>query len=66
VITLVFSANLLSGPLALALTGPAVDEWGLTVLYVVIALGVSVASALIVTLANVPVAKNLSRRGYFL
>ena len=54
VLTLVFSANLMTGPLALALTGPALEKWGLTAVYVAIALGVSVASALIVTLANMP------------
>ena len=49
-----------------ALTGPALENWGLTAVYVVIALGVSVASALIVTLANIPPAdEKLSRRGYF-
>jgi len=54
VLTFVFSANLFSGPLAFALTGPALERWGLTPVYVVIALGVSVASAVIVTLAAVP------------
>jgi predicted MFS family arabinose efflux permease len=54
VMTLLFSVNLFSGPLALALTGPALQAWGLTPVYVLIALGVSAGSALIVTLAGVP------------
>jgi MFS family permease len=51
VITFVLSMNLLTGPLAYALTGPALDRWGLTVVYAFVAIGVSLASAILVTLA---------------
>lgn len=71
VLTLVLSANLLAGPLAFALTGPALERWGLTAVYVVVALGISVASALIATLGNVPpavppAATRMSRQGHVL
>lgn len=51
VLTFVLTTNLFAGPVAYALTGPALDRWGLTPLYVVIASGVSVAAALMVRLA---------------
>ncbi|MBX6751110.1 MAG: MFS transporter [Micromonosporaceae bacterium] len=51
VITFILSMNLLTGPLAYALTGPVLDQWGLARLYVGVALGVSVAAGVLVTLA---------------
>jgi MFS family permease len=53
VLTFVLTTNLLSGPVAFALTGPALDHWGLTPVYLVVAVGVTAAAALMVTLAFV-------------
>jgi DHA3 family macrolide efflux protein-like MFS transporter len=53
VLAFVLTANTLAGPLAYALTGPALDRWGLTSVYVVAAVGVSAGAAMIVTLASV-------------
>ncbi|HEY7223736.1 MAG TPA: MFS transporter [Micromonosporaceae bacterium] len=53
VVTFVLTTNMLTGPIAFALTGPALDHWGLTPVYVVVAVGVTAASALMVTLASV-------------
>lgn len=50
VITFILSMNLITGPLAYALTGPALDRWGLTPVYAFVALGVSGASAVLVSL----------------
>jgi MFS family permease len=51
VITFILSMNLLAGPVAYALTGPVLDRWGVPPLYVGVALGVSVAAGVLVTLA---------------
>jgi MFS family permease len=51
VITFILTMNLLAGPIAYALTGPALDRWGLRPVYVVVAIGVSLAAALMVSLA---------------
>ena len=51
VITFILSMNLLTGPIAYALTGPVLDLWGLSWLYVGVALGVSLAAGVLVTLA---------------
>jgi MFS family permease len=51
VVTFILTMNLLIGPLAYALTGPMLDNWGVRPVYVFVAVGVSVASAMLVTLA---------------
>ncbi len=51
VLSFVLTTNLLAGPVAYAVTGPALDQWGLTRVYLVIALGVSFAAALMLRLA---------------
>jgi MFS family permease len=51
VLTFVLTTNLLAGPLAYALTGPALDAWGLGPVYVIIACGVSMAAAIMVRIA---------------
>jgi MFS family permease len=54
VVAFILTMNLLTGPLAYALTGPVLDRWGLTPVYVFVALGVSAAAAVLVTVAFVP------------
>jgi MFS family permease len=51
VVTFILSMNLLTSPIAYALTGPVLDRWGLSLLYVGVALGVSVAAGVLVALA---------------
>jgi MFS family permease len=51
VVTFILTMNLIAGPIAFMLTGPALDRWGLTPVYVVVALGSTAAAALIVSLA---------------
>ena len=51
VITFILTMNLLTGPIAYALTGPVLDRWKLTPVYVFVALGVSIAAAVLVSLA---------------
>jgi predicted MFS family arabinose efflux permease len=53
VITFILTMNLITGPIAYALTGPVLDQWGLAPVYVFVALGVSTAAAVMVTLAFV-------------
>jgi MFS family permease len=51
VVTFILTMNLLIGPLAYALTGPALDYWELRPVYVFVAVGVTIASTMLVTLA---------------
>jgi MFS family permease len=53
VVTFILTVNLVTGPLAYALTGPALDRWRLTSIYTFVALGVSAAATVLVTLAFV-------------
>jgi hypothetical protein len=49
VLTFVMTANLLAGPLAYLLTGPALDWLGLTPVYLLVALGNTATAALMLT-----------------
>jgi predicted MFS family arabinose efflux permease len=52
VLTFVMTANLLAGPLAYMLTGPALDWLGLTPVYLLVALGNTATAALMMTFAR--------------
>lgn len=49
-IAFVMTANLLAGPLGYALSGPAMQAWGLRTMYIAVAGGVSVAALLMATI----------------
>ncbi len=53
VITFVMTANLLAGPVGYALAGPALQAWGLTTLFIVVAAGITAAAALMTTIIRV-------------
>jgi MFS family permease len=54
VLTFVLTTNQLAGPVAFALTGPALDRLGLTAVYFVIAVGVTGAATLLALVHRVP------------
>lgn len=51
VITFIMSMNLLTGPIAYALTGPVIELWGLGWLYLAVAAGVGVGAGVLAALA---------------
>lgn len=51
VVIFILTMNLVAGPIAYALTGPVLDHWGLTPVYVFVAVGVTGAAALLVSRA---------------
>ena len=53
VVTFVMTANLLAGPIAFALTGPVLDEFGLAPVFLVVAVGVSGAAVVLMTMAGI-------------
>ncbi len=53
VVTFVMTANLLVGPVGYSLTGPGLDRWGLTPVLAVVAIGVSAAALLLMTMAGI-------------
>jgi hypothetical protein len=61
VLAFVLTSNAVAGPVAYALTGPALDRWGLTTVYAFVALGASAAAALMVRLASASTGPLLKR-----
>ena len=53
VVTFVMTANLLAGPIAFSLTGPVLDKFGLTPVFLVVAIGVSSAAVVLMTMAGI-------------
>jgi predicted MFS family arabinose efflux permease len=53
VVTFVMTANLLAGPIAYSVTGPALDAFGLTPVFLVVAIGVSSAAVVLMTMAGI-------------
>ncbi len=53
VVTFVMTANLLAGPIAFSLTGPALDQFGLAPVFLVVAIGVSSAAVVLMTMAGI-------------
>jgi predicted MFS family arabinose efflux permease len=53
VVTFVMTANLLAGPVAFSLTGPVLDEFGLAPVFLVVAIGVSSAAVVLMTMAGI-------------
>jgi predicted MFS family arabinose efflux permease len=53
VVTFVMTANLLAGPIAFSLTGPVLDRFGLTPVFLIVAIGVSCAAVVLMTMAGI-------------